>query len=64
MAFMFKVIGPIFLTIKAYGYFFKMARVYLICAFLLIPLIIGATLPFLDGLALKSGQVRTIPTML
>ncbi|KAL7519123.1 hypothetical protein ACHAWX_004703 [Stephanocyclus meneghinianus] len=63
MAFMFKIIGPIFLTIEEYGYFFKMARVYLICAFLLIPLIIGSTAPFLDGLALRSGQVSTIMPM-
>ncbi|KAL3786188.1 hypothetical protein HJC23_001264 [Cyclotella cryptica] len=63
MAFMFKILGPIFLTIEEYGYFFKMARVYLICAFLLIPLIIGSTSPFLDGLALRSGQVSTVTSM-
>ncbi|KAK1734205.1 hypothetical protein QTG54_015208 [Skeletonema marinoi] len=41
-----------------YGYFFKLVRVYLICAFLVIPLILGTTLPqkFEQGLALSSGQ--------
>lgn len=56
MAFAFKITGPIFLTIKEYNSFFKMARMYLICAFLLIPLIIGATIPFREGLSLESGQ--------
>jgi hypothetical protein len=56
MAFAFKIVGPIFLTMKEYGLFFKMARVYLVCTFLIIPLIIGSTLPFLEGLSLESGR--------
>ena len=56
MAFAFKITGPIFLTIQEYSLFFKMVGVYLVCAFLLIPLIIGATVPFREGLSLESGQ--------
>ena len=56
MAFAFKIVGPIFLTMKEYEFFFKVARVYLACTFLMIPLIIGSTLPFLEGLALESGR--------
>lgn len=55
MSFAFKIIGPIFLSMKEYIYFFKLARVYLVAAFLLIPLIIGCTIPFKEGLALESG---------
>jgi hypothetical protein len=58
MASAFKVFGTAFLSIKEYGYFFKLVRLYLICAFLVIPLILGTTLPkkFEQGLALSSGQ--------
>eukprot|EP00985_Skeletonema_marinoi_P000704 scaffold246_cov181-Skeletonema_marinoi.AAC.6 len=58
MAWGFKVFGTVFLSIKEYGYFFKLVKVYLICAFLVIPLILGTTLPqkFEQGLALSSGQ--------
>eukprot|EP00984_Skeletonema_dohrnii_P000584 scaffold189_cov124-Skeletonema_dohrnii-CCMP3373.AAC.5 len=58
MAWGFKVFGTVFLSIKEYEYFFKLVRVYLICAFLVIPLILGTTLPqkFEQGLALSSGQ--------
>ena len=52
MAFALKIIGPIFLSMKEYGYFFKLSRVYLVAAFLLIPLILGATVPFNQGMAL------------
>lgn len=58
MAWGFKVFGTVFLSIKEYGQFFKLVRVYLICAFLVVPLILGTTLPkkFEHGLALSSGQ--------
>jgi len=58
MASAFKPFGTAFLSIKEYGYFFKLVRLYLICAFLVIPLILGTTLPkkFEHGLALSSGQ--------
>lgn len=58
MAWGFKVFGTVFLSIKEYGYFFKTARVYLVCTFLIVPVILGTTLPptFNAGLALSSGE--------
>ncbi|KAL7528201.1 hypothetical protein ACHAWF_002479 [Thalassiosira exigua] len=58
MAITFKVFGSFFLSIKEFGYFFKLVVVYIICAFCLIPLLLGTTLPpkFNEALALTSGQ--------
>lgn len=56
ISFTIKVIGPIFLTMQEYSIFFKFASIMLLCAFLLVPLIVGTTIPFRDGLAIESGQ--------
>ena len=58
MAWGFKVFGTVFLSIKEYEYFFKTALVYIVCALLIVPIILGTTLPpaFNAGLALSSGE--------
>ena len=51
-----QIIGPIFLTMQEYSIFFKFASTMLLCAFFLVPLIVGTTIPFRDGLAIESAQ--------
>ena len=58
MSWAFKVFGTMFLSIKETSYFFKLARVSLLCTALVVPLILGTTLPekYINDLALSSGQ--------
>ena len=58
MSWAFKVFGTMFLSIKETPYFFKLARVSLLCTAMVVPLILGTTLPekYINDLALSSGQ--------
>ena len=55
MAMAFKIVGPIFISLKGYKYFARLCRIFFVCAFLFIPLIVGCTVPFSNGLAFDSG---------
>mmetsp|Transcript_14003 Transcript_14003/g.30492 ORF Transcript_14003/g.30492 Transcript_14003/m.30492 type:complete len:192 (+) Transcript_14003:90-665(+) len=41
---------------KEHEFFFKFARASMIITFFFIPLIVGCTVPFIEGLSLSSGQ--------
>lgn len=55
MAMAFKIVGPIFISLKGYKYFARLCRIFFVCSFLLVPLIVGSTVPFSIGLAFDSG---------
>mmetsp|Transcript_18901 Transcript_18901/g.41182 ORF Transcript_18901/g.41182 Transcript_18901/m.41182 type:complete len:686 (+) Transcript_18901:333-2390(+) len=55
MAMAFKIVGPILISLKGYKYFARLCRIEYICSFLFIPLIVGCTIPFSNGLAFDSG---------
>lgn len=55
MGIMFKVVGPQLIAGEHFQMFAALARVTCICSFLLIPLIMGAVIPFRSGMAFDYG---------
>lgn len=56
MGIMFKVVGPLLIAKKAFKAFAGFAFVTVVCAFLLVPLILGSVLPFRKGMAFDYGE--------
>ena len=56
MGIMFKVVGPMFVAKGAFQLFANLARITVVCAFLLVPLILGAVVPFADNMAFDWGE--------
>lgn len=55
MAITFKIVGPMFMSMNAYKQFAMLSRVFVLCSALLVPLIVGASVPFSNGLAYSAG---------